>query len=78
MAFTVSVAVRRPLGPFQVSFTRPQGSLDATDWPVAPSNEAFDTTLRRRTFPPDAGSLLPGALALTGTGLAPVGEHHLW
>jgi len=78
MAFVVSLATRRPLVPFRAGITRPQGSLNAADWSAAPSNEAFDTTLRRRAFPPDAGSLLPGALVLTGTGLPPAGEHHLW
>jgi len=45
--------------------------FDVTAWPVAPPKGAFDTGLQRRAFPPDAASLLPGALALTGTGLPP-------
>ncbi len=39
---------------------------------LAPRRD-FDAELRRRAFPPDAASLLPGALALTGTGLPPAG-----
>src|SRR5487761_242416 len=54
-------------------FTRRQDSRNAADRPVAPSNEAFDTALRRQAFPPDAGSLLPGSLAITRTGLPPAG-----
>jgi hypothetical protein len=44
---------------------------------VAPPNGALDTGLRRRAFPPNAASLLPGVLTLTGTGLTPAGEHKL-
>ena len=53
--------------------TARQVSRHATDRPVASPNGAFDAGLRRRAFPPDAASLLPGALALTGTGLSPAG-----
>lgn len=35
---------------------------------------AFDAGLRRRAFPPDAASLLPGPLAATRTGLTPAGD----
>lgn len=38
---------------------------------------AFDTALRRQAFPPDAGSLLPGSLVITRTGLPPAGEYKL-
>ena len=44
---------------------------------LLPLTRAFDTALRRRTFPPDAGSLLPGPLAATRTGLAPAGNDEL-
>jgi hypothetical protein len=66
-----------PLSPFRVSVTRLQDSLDAAGWTVAPPEGAFDAGLRRRAFPPDAASLLPGLLAATRTGLAPAGEHEL-
>ena len=62
-----------PLSRERASVTRRQDSLDVAAWPVAPPKGAFDTGLRRRAFPPDAASLLPGALALTGTGLPPAG-----
>jgi hypothetical protein len=39
--------------------------------------KAFDAALRRRAFPPDAGSLLRGSLAITPTGLSPAGGHEL-
>jgi hypothetical protein len=38
---------------------------------------AFDAALRRRGFPPDNGSLLPGSLATTRTGLTPAGDDEL-
>ena len=42
-----------------------------------PLCRAFDAALRRRAFPPGAGSLLPGPLAATRTGLAPAGDDEL-
>jgi len=42
-----------------------------------PLYRAFDAALRRRAFPPDTGSLLPGPLAATRTGLSPVGDDEL-
>jgi hypothetical protein len=57
--------------------TTPQASLHAADRSVASTNVAFDTALRRRAFPPDAGSLLPGLLAATRTGLPPAGDDEL-
>ena len=44
---------------------------------LLPPKGAFDAALRRRAFPPDAGSLLPGLLAATRTGLTPAGGHEL-
>src|SRR5438876_10419478 len=41
--------------------------------PLARPHGTLDAGLRRRAFPPDAASLLPGALAPTGTGLTPAG-----
>lgn len=38
---------------------------------------AFDAGLRRRTFPSDAASLLPGSLTTTWTGLSPAGGDEL-
>ena len=38
---------------------------------------ASDAGLRRRAFPPDAASLLPGLLAATRTGLSPAGDDEL-
>jgi len=42
-----------------------------------PQAWAFDAGLRRRTFPSDAASLLPGHLAATRTGLTPAGDDEL-
>src|SRR5713226_3165933 len=42
-----------------------------------PPDGAFDAGLRRRAFPPDAASLLPGLLAATRTGLSPAGDDEL-
>jgi len=39
-----------------------------------PLGRAFDAALRRQAFPPDAGSLLPGLLAATRTGLPPASD----
>src|SRR5436189_4495207 len=44
---------------------------------VAPTHVAFDAGLRRRAFPPDAASLLPGSLTTTWTGLPPAGGDEL-
>jgi hypothetical protein len=66
-----------PLSPDGASVTRRQDSLDVTDRPVASPKGAFDAGLRRRAFPPDVTSLLPGALVLTGTGLSPAGRCEL-
>src|SRR5664279_3128095 len=66
VAFAVISAARHPLVPLAgVSLTRLQDSRHAAGWTVAPPEGAFDTALRRRAFPPDAGSLLPGLLAAT-------------
>ena len=78
MAFAVISAARHPLVPLAgASLTRLQDSRHAAGWTVAPPEGAFDTALRRRAFPPDAGSLLPGLLAATRTGLTPAGGHEL-
>ena len=66
-----------PLSPHGVGLTTRQTSLHAADRTVAPSNEAFDAGRRRRAFPPDAASLLPGSLVTTRTGLSPVGGDEL-
>jgi hypothetical protein len=57
--------------------TARQASLHATDRSLAPPKGAFDAGLRRRAFPPDAASLLPGLLAATRTGLPPAGNDEL-
>lgn len=44
---------------------------------LLPLHRAFDAGLRRRAFPPDAASLLPGLLAATRTGLTPAGDDEL-
>jgi hypothetical protein len=44
---------------------------------LASHRRDFDAALRRRRFPFSAGSLLPGSLATTRTGLAPAGGHKL-
>jgi hypothetical protein len=77
MAFAPILQARLLLAPFQVGLTTRQASLHAADRTVAPTNVALDTALRRRAFPPDAGSLLPGLLAATRTGLAPAGGDEL-
>ena len=78
MAFAVNSPARLLLVPANgASVTRRQDSHHVTDRPVASPNGAFDTGLRRRAFPPDAASLLPGALAPTGTGLPPAGRCEL-
>src|SRR5439155_10973170 len=66
-----------PLSPCGVGLTPRQASLHAADRSVAPTNVAFDAGLRRRAFPPDAASLLPGSLATTRTGLTPAGGDEL-
>jgi hypothetical protein len=43
----------------------------------SPYHRAFDTGLRRRAFPPNAASLLPGLLAATRTGLPPASDDEL-
>src|SRR5829696_4946863 len=45
--------------------------------PSLPLHRAFDAALRPRAFPPDAGSLLPGLLAATRTGLPPASDDEL-
>jgi hypothetical protein len=42
-----------------------------------PPSRAFDTALQHRAFPPNAGSLLPGFLATTRTGLSPASDDEL-
>ena len=59
------------------TFTTRQASRDAADRSVAPPTWALDAALRHRAFPPDAGSLLPGPLAATRTGLPPAGDDEL-
>jgi hypothetical protein len=66
-----------PCSPHGVGLTTRQASLHAADRTIAPSNEALDTGLRRRAFPPDAASLLPGSLTITRTGLTPAGGDEL-
>ena len=78
MAFALRDGARLSLSPLTAgTFTARQASLDATDRSVAPPNRALDAALRRRAFPPDAGSLLPGPLAATRTGLTPAGDDEL-
>ena len=77
MAFALNSRAGSSLSRERASVTRRQDSLHVTDRPVASPKGAFDTGLRHRAFPPDAASLLPGALALTGTGLTPAGRCEL-
>jgi hypothetical protein len=44
---------------------------------LLPLEGLLTLALRRRAFPPDAGSLLPGPLAVTRTGLSPAGDDEL-
>jgi hypothetical protein len=76
-AFAVTHAARLLLGPLRAAITRRQDSLEVTDRISCSPQRALDTGLRRRAFPPDAASLLPGVLTLTGTGLTPAGERKL-
>src|SRR3954468_19915223 len=68
---------RAGLGSSFITFTTRQASLNAAGRSVASPNGALDAALRRRAFPPDAGSLLPGLLAATRTGLPPAGDDEL-
>lgn len=79
MAFTLDSGARHSLCPTQRArpLTTPQASRQATDRSVAPPDRAFDAALRPRPFPTDAGSLLPGLLAATRTGLPPAGDDEL-
>ncbi len=78
MAFALLLRARLPLVPVAgVGLTTRQPSLHAADRMVASSNEAFDTGLRHRVFPPDAAGLLPGSLTTTRTGLTPAGGDKL-
>jgi hypothetical protein len=54
-----------------------QASRDAADRSVAPPNGAFDVGLRPGPFLIRAANLLSGSLAITRTGLAPVGDDEL-
>ncbi len=66
-----------PTGPGGATLTARQASRNAADRSVAPPNGALDAALRHRAFPPDDGSLLPGLLAATRTGLPPAGDDEL-
>ena len=79
MAFTLIIRARHSLLPTRRRgpLTTRQASLDAADRSVASPARAFDAGLRRRAFPPDAASLLPGLLAATRTGLSPAGDDEL-
>jgi hypothetical protein len=79
MAFALYSGARHSLFPPNRTdtLTTPQASRHATDRTVAPPIRAFDTGLRRRTFPSDAASLLPGRLAATRTGLTPASDDEL-
>jgi hypothetical protein len=44
---------------------------------LLPLHRAFDAGLRRRAFPPDPASLLPGLLTATRTGLSPASDNEL-
>ena len=78
VAFAPTTRARLFLVPANAGWvTARQASLDATDRSLAPPKGAFDAGLRRRAFPPDAASLLPGLLAATRTGLPPAGNDEL-
>jgi hypothetical protein len=82
--FTASMAFA-PKDRARLSLSPPAGghANDAADFasccgPCSCSpTRAFDAALRRRAFPPDDGSLLPGSLATTRTGLTPAGDDEL-
>ena len=66
-----------PYPAYAGTFTARQASLDAADRSVAPPKGLLTLHFRRRAFPPGAGSLLPGPLAVTRTGLTPAGDDEL-
>ena len=66
-----------PLSPEGAKITGRQDSHNATDRPLAHPQGMLDAGLRRRAFPPDAASLLPGLLTATRTGPTPAGECEL-
>ncbi len=74
MAVTLRHGARLSLTRSPGTFTARQASPDVTDRSVASPTRALDAALRRRAFPPDAGSLLPAPLAATRTGLTPAGD----
>jgi len=78
MAFALRDGARLSLDPLARAHSR-RGRLRLmlrTAW-LLPLHRALDAALRRRAFPPDAGSLLPGPLAATRTGLPPAGDGEL-
>jgi hypothetical protein len=79
MAFTlISEGSALPVPPSRAGpLTTPQASRHATDRIVAAPCRALDSGLRRRAFPSDAASLLPGLLAAPRTGLSPAGDDGL-
>jgi hypothetical protein len=77
MAFTLKDGARLSLIPLARALSR-RGRLrlmlrTARSLPL----KALDAALRRRASPPGAGSLLPGPLAATRTGLTPAGDDEL-
>ena len=78
MAFTLRDGARLSLSPPEGGHVNGAADFASCYGPLSRSpRRAFDAALRRRAFPPDAGSLLPGFLATTRTGLAPAGDDEL-
>ncbi len=66
-----------PYPAYAGTFTARQASLDAADRSVAPPVGLLTQHFDVGRFPPGAGSLLPGPLAVTRTGLTPAGDDEL-
>jgi hypothetical protein len=78
VAFTVVLVARLSLAPPHGGYVNGAAGFASCYGPSGCfPHGAFDAGLRRRAFPPDAASLLPGLLAATRTGLPPASDGEL-
>jgi hypothetical protein len=78
MAFAVVLAARLSLAPPHGGYVNGAAGFASCYGPSGCfPHRAYDAGLRRRAFPPDAASLLPGLLAATRTGLPPASDGEL-
>ena len=78
MAFTLISGLGTPCAHSEEWTSNDAAGFASCYGPLSRSpTRAFDAGLRRRTFPSDAASLLPGLLAATRTGLTPAGDDEL-